>query len=358
MKSLLVYCTRLMPRGGIESHVLQFCEIMSDQGVAIDLVILDCKLDESDRLKMQQVCRKVYTNTIRSKLSKIIWLIKIFFLLSAKSYASVYTNGQGETIYFFGKFFQLKNKWVHHHHTSGDEVDRRTWTTRYRTVFNSANAMIACSNKNAELLSNFVGREVITIPCFSRRIVKINKKKASLKSKIIFGYYGRLIPEKGIELLCQLSEDSRLLGCEFHIWGVPTQFDELFFAQFENVKYHGAFNGCKELEGVVNYIDVFLLLSVHPEGLPISLLEVTSSGTPWIASDRGGVSDIIVDSDFTILLSSSPSYDEAVEAIISLEYKLREEQTFSSKLVELYDQKFSEGAITKQWLSALRLNLD
>lgn len=355
MKNLLVYCTQLLKRGGIESHVLQFCQVMSSEGVAVDLVVLSCKMDEEELSNLRSACRHLYINEQTSKPAQLAWLAKTIAVLSTKRYDSVYTNGQGKTIYLFGRLGGFRRRWVHHHHTSGDETDRATWPDDYFKVFDRADTVIACSSKNAQMISSAVGRQIDTIPCFSRRVTKEVGRKRKDGAKIVLGYYGRLIPEKGIELLCKLSEDAKLRHCEFHIWGVPSQYDEQYFAKFSNVRYHGPFDGREELVEVVRSIDVFLLLSVHPEGLPISLLEVTSSGTPWIASDRGGVPDIVVDEDFTILLTSSPSYDESLKAIVALTDKLKSENQSIERLVELYNQRFSEEAITGQWRDTLNL---
>lgn len=358
MKNLLVYCTQLLPRGGIESHVLQFCKVMSERRVNIDLVVLSCKLGSDDLAILSTQCRRVYTNSYLHKSAQMAWLAKTILRLGANRYDSVYTNGQGKTIYLFGIFAGFRRKWVHHHHTSGDEADRSTWPDEYRKVFTRADTIIACSTKNAQMIAEAVGTEIDTIPCFSRKVIKNEQSSYTAGNKIVLGYYGRLIPEKGIELLCRLSEDDKLKDCEIHIWGVPSQFDDEYFSRFDKVKYHGGFHGREELEAVVRSIDIFLLLSVHPEGLPISLLEITSSGTPWIASDRGGVPDIIVDDDFTILLSSTPTYEESLREIVTLKNKLKGENHSRERLINLYDDRFSEQAITKQWKKALNLKED
>lgn len=354
MKRLLVYCTQLLERGGIESHILQFCQVMAERGVSIDLVVLRAELAETDLKTYRRVCRKVYLNDYSQKPARMLWLAKTIAVLGLNNYDAIYTNGQGKTIPLFGKLTGHNRRWVHHHHTSGDQTDRATWPAAYVEVFSRADTVIACSTKNAGMISDALGVDVATIPCYSRSVpAMVSPRKAGDKIKL--GYYGRLIPEKGIQLICELSKDERLAHCEFHIWGVPTQFDEAYFSSFLNVNFHGPFAGRKELVEVVNMIDVFLLLSVHPEGLPISLLEITSSGTPWVATDRGGVVDIAVDEDYTILLPPTPTYEESLSAILTLTRKLANTDQAGARLVSLYEERFSAEAITSQWEETLTL---
>ena len=46
-------------------------------------------------------------------------------------------------------------------------------------------------------------RSIDVVPCFSRKI-EVEKKSGKINGKVKLGYYGRLIPEKGIDVLSGL----------------------------------------------------------------------------------------------------------------------------------------------------------
>ena len=56
-KTVLVYVTQLMSRGGIESHILEFISELSEEGVIIDLLVpnFQMNLDLEHKLKPQVI---------------------------------------------------------------------------------------------------------------------------------------------------------------------------------------------------------------------------------------------------------------------------------------------------------------
>src|SRR5690606_25766092 len=116
-----------------------------------------------------------------------------------------------------------------------------------------------------------LGRQINSIPCFSKEI--LGKKMVRSENTLNFGYYGRFIPEKGIDILCKLSDDSDLKDIQIHLWGEGQDYPTTFFTKYPKIKYHGTFSGQEELSKVINSLDALLLISTNPEGLPIMLLE-------------------------------------------------------------------------------------
>lgn len=65
-----------------------------------------------------------------------------------------------------------------------------------------------------------------------------------------------------------------------------------------------------------NYVDLFLNLS-ESEGIPVSIMEAISYGIPVVATDVGGIHEI-VDETNGVLLSAKPSLEEVAIAMISV----------------------------------------
>lgn len=134
-KSILVYCTQLAPTGGIESHVVQFCSEMCQQGYSIRIV---CGNNQINSAWKKELEKSSFCNTrrIENPIARIAWIA--WQGLKARIYncSLLYTNGQGSSVYIFAKLSGIKN-WVHHHHMSGDQEDEKKWTRLYRRAMSS-----------------------------------------------------------------------------------------------------------------------------------------------------------------------------------------------------------------------------
>ncbi|WP_210487833.1 glycosyltransferase family 4 protein [Rufibacter aurantiacus] len=356
MKKIVVYSTQLLPTGGIESHLLEFCQKMSDKSVIIDLIVLNSRIPPATEELYRAKCRNVFLGKNKSSAERLIWLVSVAFRLKFNQYDALYTNGQGESIGVLPKLLRIKGTWVHHHHTAGDKEDQATWGSNYIGTLKKADTVIACSHRNALEMSAALSRTIDTIPCLSREI-EVEPLPLTKNGKIKLGYYGRLIPEKGIDLLCKLSEEPALGGVEFHIWGKGEAYPFSYFENFPRVRYHGPFSGVTELKKVLGLLDGFLLLSVHPEGLPISLLEVMSAGTPWLATDRGGVPDIACDPVSTRVIPANSDYEQIKKSVELFAADLAAGKISKETQKRLYAEKFSAPAVVQRWKEALKLNL-
>lgn len=344
--SVLVFTTQHMPTGGIESHLREFCRHLSESGVDIDLVVLNSAMLPATEMYFKSICRKVYLGGKGRSSLRLVWLLTTSIKWFFKKYDAVYTNGQGNSLELFSKLVPFSKVWVHHHHTAGDVADQATWTNGYKKAMMKADAVIACSAKNALDMGKALNREVKTIPCFSREI----KAQAPTKNgRLKFGYYGRLIREKGIDTLCRLSEENDLDKVEFHIWGEGPAYPSSFFTKYPKVIYHGQFAGEQELAEVIGELDAYLLLSTHPEGLPIALLEVMSAGLPWIATNRGGISDIACDPSTTRVIAADADFNGMKKAVRELADDLQGGKLDRDFQKQLYASKYSSRVLIKRW---------
>lgn len=350
--SITVFVTRLIPMGGIESHILEFCTQITNAGVPVNLVVLKSEMLPETAQFYKTICKKVYLGKTGNIIASLLWLFCVAFWLNFSRKTVLYTNGQGSSVLFFSKILFKRTKWIHHHHTSGDVKDQQQWTPDYFRALKIADEVIACSNSNAESITKAVNRPVLSVPCFSRAV---HTHDTISRSKLHFGYYGRLIPEKGIDLLCKLSGDVDMADIEFHIWGKGESYPPEYFLNYTQVKYNGSFSGTKELENVLSSIDAYLLLSVHPEGLPIALLEVMSAGLPWLATDQGGIPDIAIDAMSTRLISSSLNYDDVKSSIRELSTDIKSGKVSRIKQKELYETKYSTQILVKNWCTIFGL---
>jgi glycosyltransferase involved in cell wall biosynthesis len=352
-QSVLVFVTQYMPTGGIESHLIEFCVHLVKSGVEVDLVVINSSmLAETEKL-FRQICRRVYLGKHGRSTLRFFGLLLVGLRLNTKYYNALYTNGQGKSILFFSRLLPRRGRWIHHHHTAGNLADQSTWDESYRKALLTATTVIACSKRNSIEIEDALNRRVRSIPCFSREISGKNQKH---RTNLRFGYYGRLIPEKGIDILCKLSADPDFQDIEFHIWGEGVAYPSSFFDTYSNITYHGSFSGIDGLSDVITSIDALLLISTHPEGLPISLLEAMSAGLPWLATDQGGIPDIALDKNSTRVIPVTSSYLEIKVAVASFAIDIKKGKVSSAIQKELYSNFFSPSALISQWQEVLGLS--
>ena len=197
-----------------------------------------------------------------------------------------------------------------------------------------------------------IGRpNVEVIYCFSRQL-PVSAATLPCEERIVFGYFGRLIREKGIDWILRLSEDPRLSGITWKIWGAEATYRASNFAGHANVRYLGPFSGDEGLRGAIQAIHCFCLFSTHPEGVPLSLIEVMGAGKPWIATAQGGIPELAHDAESCVIVSLD-DYEAVVEACLAMSARIRAAGIDATRQQAFYRARFASEALLPQWLRLL-----
>ena len=335
-----------MPSGGIEYYILEFCKNMSAH-FELDILVANFRMPQHEAL-LKKYCQNVFLVRPGASWKRYIDLLKILLGIRKTRYDILYTNGIGTSVLLIGKITSYK-KWVLHHHMAADDDFFATLNIKYRKAMLLAEHVIACSNINANNLSRLLNRHIDVVFYFSRDLS--NSFKFKIKNdRLQFGYYGRLIHAKGIDLICRLSEDADCRHISFHIWGSGDEYPASFFNQYQHICYHGSFNTEQELCEVANTLDTFLLLTTHSEGLPVSLLEMMSAGIPWISANKGGIPDIACDPSSTRIIDVS-NYELIKQSVLQLADDINKGNVSRDKQMTLYRKKFSVDVLVENWKS-------
>lgn len=143
----------------------------------------------------------------------------------------------------------------------------------------------------------------------------------------------RLDHEKGPEVLPDLARALRRAGipARIDVWGSAVFADDLtdLLAAFdgEGIDYRGPFTGGLSTLPLDEYHA--LLLTSHTEGLPISLIEALMVGLPILATNVGGVGEI-VEHGRSGLLAEGPS---DIEGLVEGVRALRESRSLRRDLI-------------------------
>ena len=164
-----------------------------------------------------------------------------------------------------------------------------------------------------------------------------------------FLYVGRISGEKGIELL--LREFSRELTHKLIIVGdgpLKHRLEEQYIS--DNILFIGK-KGRNEVVDLMSKCKALIFPSVCYEGLPFTILEAFSTGTPVIASRLGAMAEIIKDgiSGFHFIPNDKNDLANAIDKFNQLNEKERQAMRKQARLS--YEQKYHPEAHYQALLS-------
>jgi glycosyltransferase involved in cell wall biosynthesis len=356
IRQILVFATQMTATGGIENHLVRFCERLAAIGADITFLCPDFRPSPELDRKLRQTCRRMIVlpahNGRTHAISKSFWLFLAVLQLQHRSFDCLYLNGKGALSFWVWKACGWRaQRSVVHHHNSGEPDDVDTWPNAYYKLLGGATSVVACSSSNASSMVKILRRRVRVIYCFSEPCNPRSVRGVS--SRFSFGLIGRLIPEKGVDTILRLSLEPDLADIHWHLWGPLDGYPIGFTKTYPNVTLHPPFHSRDSLEQAMARLDAFTLFSTHPEGLPLTLLEAMSAGVPWIATDRGGIRDLVINPIDTILLPQSFTYADAFIATKTLALSLRQGLTTPEYLVQAYRARFHPDALILQWKDLL-----
>jgi glycosyltransferase involved in cell wall biosynthesis len=189
-----------------------------------------------------------------------------------------------------------------------------------------ADVIIVHSNFVKKNVENFVKKpvKVIPYPYFG----KINKVEKKLGKKVKLLFIGRIVRQKGVNMIPNIARELKKCGIDYEInvLGDGPLLQKLKdSSKGINVNYHGAVYDEKIKEKFFLNSDILLVPSLWEEPFGIVALEAMANGLPVIASDRGGLGEIIKNNEIGITCEPTiQNFIESIKKIISNEtlYKI------------------------------------
>lgn len=191
-------------------------------------------------------------------------------------------------------------------------------------IFKNIERIITVSNWQKEILMNngFVEKQlsVVRQSIASEMILKDKSKK--INRKLIFGYIGRIVPEKGFHLLYDTFKNISDADYELKIAAIPSQNHlEYYHTQkqlIEKLSYHWVENvSTNEVISFIDQLDVLLVPSSWLETGPYVIYEALSRKVPVIAFNKGGAVELIKNNVNSILVNNETEFKNEVERVIT-----------------------------------------
>jgi glycosyltransferase involved in cell wall biosynthesis len=170
-----------------------------------------------------------------------------------------------------------------------------------------------CLSKfQASLIKNIVGEEKIevTYPGVDYEIFKPMKSEKT--DRFVFCYYGRCDAQKGVDILLKAT---KLFNEKYHNEGklivITPQYYEVKKLMKKNKvceKYIELYPGMEreKIAKILKDVDVVVVPSKEIEAFGIVAAEASAMGKPVIATNKGGLKEIVIDGKTGFLISPDP----------------------------------------------------
>lgn len=170
--------------------------------------------------------------------------------------------------------------------------------------------------------------------------------------KIIISYIGRIIKEKGVEMLLNVFQkiSKEYPNIELFIAGDGPCLQE-YKESYKNSRIH--FEGKINYEQVLklcNQTDIFVHPSMYPEGLPTSILEAGIMKSAVIATDRGGTIEVINNKKYGLIMEENEaSLEKNLTYLLDNPKKIKELQdNLQKRILEEFTWQVTAKKLIKE----------
>lgn len=359
-------------KGGAVEGLVELLVRMNEKYNKLDLTVISVyDMEAEKKSNMYQNTKFIYIdkNKIQDKIfsKKIfIYLNKIFMKFTGNTLISMpfvkralkavrnqnfdkYILEGGGDCYNFGylhKKIEPNKLYVHFHGEVSGEKAIQNWFGKCITVSNFIARRLVCngiveSEKVSVLPNCFDQQSMMTT--ISRQDIR---NKYGLKDKdIVFVYWGRLLPEKGVYELIKAYKNIKrendntkllILGNANFGYNTHSSYDEKLqqICSEENLKEEIIFTGFvphDEMGSILAACDIGVIPSIWDDPAPLTVFEGLSKGLPLIVSAVGGIPETIKNGENGILVNWTTQYDRVLSDKLS---ELKNNETLRRKLSE------------------------
>lgn len=251
---------------------------------------------------------------------------------------------------------------IHQHGGAFDQFYEKAGKNRrkiIRTVFSYADRVILLSKEWKDFFVKEICDEEKTTVIFNGVVIPDFKRNNYLDKNILF--IGRIDEKKGIYDLLDAFSKALQTDNEIHLYIAGTGEGKRLIECVkrlnieDKIELLGWIRG-KEKDEIMKKCSLMILPS-YTEGMPVSVLEAMSYNMCTIASDVGGIPQIIDDKVNGMLIK--PGHPEMIEQKINLiiskpAEKMRIGQNARAKICKMFDAKIGRNRIEQLYFEMIR----
>ena len=356
----LFYAPQMAPYGGMERHICTLAAAAAERGHRIRLLTTSNSLGDELRglLAHPEIdFRELPVARMGAgALQKALWLARQTLAARSIGWDAIYTNGQSGLASWVWRAARRGTHVIHHHHTAADPGEQSSWSPTFRKVLGKAPTLAGCSEATCSYITAAVPRKTPPrfLPYLTRCLMRTEEvRERSPSPALKFGFLGRLVKEKGLDAICQLSQDALLSDISWNIHGEGQAYPPELFKSYPNITYHGAYRSAAAHRSILAGLDAVVLLSTHNEGMPLSLIEAMSAGCPWIATDRGGTRELARSSEECLVLAPGEEISTTARRIRAFADGIMEGRVSRLRQKACYEEFLSPERVGAAWLALL-----
>ncbi|MEM0896695.1 MAG: glycosyltransferase family 4 protein [Verrucomicrobiota bacterium] len=260
-------------------------------------------------------------------------------------------------------FFRRIIGWLHMDFRSLDYESLGSLRKAYvRQTLRLFDHFVCVAPKLVERMPDFLAREKISVVLNGVPPFPDSERTRGNDGRLRAVYYSDFSPAKGWDVCLEAARRvvQEVEGIEFLFFGrlsgdsskaeIDSAFEEA--GDPKRIRFGGEMELGKKPE-TLRAADVFCFPSLN-EACPLTVIESMAAGLPIIASDVGGVADLLVDGDGGKLVKAG-SADELTEALLEFVRKdARERKAMGEFNLRRFEEIFTDEAYGRRWAEFLR----
>jgi glycosyltransferase involved in cell wall biosynthesis len=166
------------------------------------------------------------------------------------------------------------------------------------------------------------------------------------------GFFGRLDPDKGVELLLDVWPELAIGPASLAFYGDGEMKGALEAIAGEkrlasSVSFCGAYDAERDLPRLMRNTDLVVLPS-REEGLALVLLEAMAHGVPFVTTNRGGTVDLADNNPDVEVCDPEPlALRRSIERIAT---RIRGGDISPARLQSRYKERYSYAVVAPKWV--------
>lgn len=349
---------RLYGAGGIETHLLNLCRLLVQNGAQVTLATRYA----SKTVPLVRTAQDIPLRLIATPFSQNLkwfrfstaWALVVWpLLLLGRKFDVLYTTEIGWFTRFLSRFLRPNGLIVWSR--IGEPIGPAAKTIN--GVGKRPTGLIVESELHGKLIRHALPSAipVVAIPCLAHTVDTVKFQPRRIDDCVRLSFLGRYDTNKGVYRLLSVWSDLAVGNARLNFHGdgseragLETEIQRRKLGQ--HIRVNGGWADATELTTILNDTDLVVLPS-ESEGVPLVLLEAMAHGVPFVATDVGAVRILAEDNpDVLVVANDEMALKQGIEQMVAA---IRRGEVQGERLQKYHQRRYGFEKLAEQWIEAL-----